>query len=70
METHKIAPDYLPREAREDYRAVVDEMKSFYSNCKQPNQFRAFVLSKQFNSVQGAVKALREKTGTVLIMTL
>lgn len=66
METHKISPDCPPKEARNDYRAVVDEIKSFYASSNQPNQFRAFVLTKQFNSVQGAVKALRDKTSQFL----
>lgn len=61
-ETHQISPEYPPTESRDDYRNVVEEMKNFYIH-KQSNQFHVFVLTKQFNSVQGGIRVLRDKTG-------
>lgn len=58
-----ISPEFPPTESRCDYRAIVDEIKHFYNFKNCPNHFRIFVLKDQFNSAQGAVKFLREKTG-------
>lgn len=66
MATHKIAPDNVPAEGRDDYDAIVDEIKKFYGYEEFRKQFRAFTLSSQFNFVQGAIREIRQKASKMI----